>query len=123
MITTKQPGSDASDTEPLSLTDSVIVVTLPDTQLRQHEMTELVAGAITAMRLLGLPELYLCGSAEQLPELAMAAAEVDDIPEGFQLCQIGTETGTVSGLPEGRESITKLSVDSLIRLTRAREAA
>ncbi|MGD7002306.1 hypothetical protein [Corynebacterium halotolerans] len=120
MITTKNPGSDSVESEPDSPIDSVIAVRLPDADLGQQELSELVSGAVTATRLLALPELYLFASAEQLPGLAMAAATVDDIPEGFQLCQLDAESGEMVDLPE---NVTPLSVESLIRLTRAREAA
>lgn len=121
MITTKKPESEPVDPDPESTTDSVIVVRLPEGQLGHSELIELVAGAATAARLLDLPELQLCATAEQLPKLAMAAAEVSDIPEGLQLCQSDAAADQMENEVEQPENPTVLSVESLIRLTRARE--
>lgn len=121
MITTKKPESEPVDPDPESTADSVIVVRLPEGDLEQSELIELVQGAAMAARLLDLPELQLCATAEQLPKLAMAAAEVDEIPEGFQLRQLDVTADQMENSAEESDNPTWLSVESLIRLTRARE--
>lgn len=128
MITIKHPGQESADSEPESsgagvlarpTQDSVIAVRLPEKNMEQREMLELVRGAVTASSLLNLPELYVYATAAQLPQLAVATAEVPGIPEGFRLCQIDAETGE---LPELPANATRLSVESLLRLDRARQA-
>lgn len=127
MMTMNHLGSETSESEPESIStggipaaDSAIAVELPELQLQHREMVELLNGAVSAARLLGLSDLLLYASAEQLPDLAVAAAEISDIPEGFQLRQIDADTGELSGMPD---NATRLSVDSLLRLDRACQAA
>ncbi|MGP6175648.1 hypothetical protein [Corynebacterium sp. A21] len=128
MITINRPGPGSADSEPESIgtgvlagphQDSTIVVRLPEKDMEQQQLVELVEGAVTASSLLNLPELFIYATAEQLPQLAVATAEVPGIPEGFRLCQIDVETGELPDLPA---TATTLSVESLLRLNRARQA-
>ncbi|QGU06145.1 hypothetical protein COCCU_00885 [Corynebacterium occultum] len=127
MMTMNLQGPEPLESEPESICtsgvpamDSAIVVTLPDAAMEHGELVELISGAVSASHLLGLPELLLYASAVQLPGLAVAAAEVSEIPEGFQLRQIDAESGELSDLPA---NATQLSVDSLLGLDRACQAA
>lgn len=127
MMTMNHLGSETAESEPESIStggipavDSTIVVELPELQLQHRDMVELLTGAVSTARLLGLSDLLFYASAAQLPDLAVAAAEIDDIPEGFQLRQIDADTGELSDLPD---NITKLSVASLLHLEQVCQAA
>lgn len=49
---------------------------------------QLIDRVLAVADLINLPEVHVCAEAEALPLLAAAAAEIKDLPEGFQLHQI-----------------------------------
>lgn len=116
MITMKQPEPGTADAESDSLA-SAITVRL-DADADPESFGDLIVGLITAAGLLGMPETHIFAPAELMPQLAVAAGEMDNIPEEFQLHQINHPEDGIRELPVGS---TPLTVESLVRLARSPE--
>lgn len=118
MITMKEAEPSTADPESDSLTSAITVRLEADTA--PESFGDLIVGVITAAGLLGMPETHIYAPAELMPQLAVAAAEVDNIPEQFQLHEITHPEDGVRELPDGS---TPLTVDSLVNLARSAQAA
>ncbi|MGD7003450.1 hypothetical protein [Corynebacterium halotolerans] len=79
---------------------------------------DLIEGVIATVNLLDLPEIHVWAEAADLPLLAVAAAGIAELPEGFQLNQVDAATGGI------RETATTwLSYESVVQLAHTQDAA
>lgn len=114
MITKELDLSEESPDRP------VIAVRL-DGEITEATACELLEGTVMASHLLDLPEVHVWAPAMALPTLAMAASQVDALPEGFQLRQLDAGSGSPS--VDAEDNATWVSVESLLRMVRTRDIA
>lgn len=116
LITREQDQSD-------DLSDRSLIAVKVEDVMDADAADELIDGVVTAARLLDLPEVHVWAEGAALPLLAVAAGQIDELPEGFQLRQLDPVEGAEDLPDESDDGATWLTYDSLVRLARSRRAA
>lgn len=71
---------------------STMVTVLVGEDSDPAEFLDLLAGAASSTRILGLDELHVIAPAKHLPQLAVAASEIaHGLPEKFQFCEMESD--------------------------------
>ncbi|AGF71226.1 hypothetical protein [Corynebacterium halotolerans] len=102
-------------------TDRSVIAVKVEESVDADTAAELIDGVITAAGLLALPEVHVWADGETLPLLAVAAGDIPELPEGFQLRQLDADSHEV--FAEEGEGTTWLTYTSLVQLARSRRAA
>lgn len=114
LITQEQDQSD-------ELSDRSVIAVKVEESVDATTAGELIDGVLIAAGLLALPEVHVWADGETLPLLAVAAGDIPELPEGFQLRQLDADSQ--GAFAEEAEGTTWLTYASLVQLARSRRVA
>ena len=101
--------------------DRPVVAVRLDGEITEATACELLEGTVMVSHLLDLPEVHVWAPAVALPTLAMAAAQVNSLPQGFQLRQLDAEGDSAGADFEAEDNATWVRVESLLRMVRTQD--